>query len=440
MTQLIESFKETFLKKPQTQESQYSDSYVLEDEFASTVTSKSWTVRVVIIIALLVSLVTAVSSFFLMRQEERDIKIDIVEFKDVELKKLVDQSVDKKTDLGQLRSELLALEREQRAETIKVKVEIQRQLNEARSVSASKQQIAEINNLGVQSITTLDVAFKKQRDALQQKIKSLNLSIDQNNLQVAGLSNGDSALHSSGEQLNELRINKLTRYYEDRLTALNTKHDQELEQLMLRYNPPLAENSVGELLARPVKALIPVDLSKQRRDYLMTQAPEAESIVSNQRRWNKESEDIIRAMREIPFNNQSQLSAIHLQDTTRKQQNEFNQLAILFSDSMKTRELKQNNYRDLLSQILGQLYQSQPVVGQISKSVNADTWSLELSEQIDPKIIFMAAVMNKTKGFKGLIEVTQEKNRYFGKPLASNTGLNFELRDRVVIILKQATY
>ncbi len=434
MTQITQALKDLFLQLPERSNNTESDSVALEQAFASTLGNKSHTVRVVVVISVLLAVITAIAAFYLMRKAERDIKIDIIEFQDVELKNLADRTVDNRSELEQLNSERIALERQYRWNNSRLEADIERQIAEAKSVSAAAPRLKSIEANGAVRLEKLAAEYQRNSASINQKISAIQQTIAQDEQVIAALTAGNDIMQNSAEELNQLRLSRLRQYYEARIERLNNRYEGEIEQLILQYNPPVGSDPVGQLLNQPVGPLRLDNLSQQQRALLIGQEPQAEKLLADQQQWNRQSLDILARLRQIPFENVPQLAAVHLEDTTLKQQQEFNRLAALFGQSVQAREEKLQNYQTFVSNLLKIARAVGEIDTQIDNQTDNQQWLINPLEPVDPDSVAYAAVIDQNGAFVSAIELRTEQGQLIGKLIAPANGRPVKPQDLVVIL------
>jgi len=334
-TQLIEKFLEEESDSSVTIPKLYN----LEDEFEKTKKNKNllFVLSVFLFIAFTVSVTFLITRYIEYRSLQ--VKIDIEDFQDLNLKDVLDTAKKNETDLNNAKRELSDLNTKLQNEIQNIKNDIQSQLD----MTAEKKMPKLEKDTAVEKINDsfkkrIEVADKKYSSLIKDKevnIRILQRKIAEYDKKQINVAKKNEEIVFNQQKLYELKIAKLTRNYESHIRYLKndyteqigglkdhynnlialmrTNHKTEIDELILKYNPIYDSGNLKNLTDNTID----IDLTKIPQLNLYSSALKNENICDEElfkeMRTNFRDRNILMSsVMDIPFTNSVPKALYHI--------------------------------------------------------------------------------------------------------------------------------
>ena len=285
--ELVEQSKMLFLQQVLDEFRDKQAQYNLEQEFAKTKKNRSLMVPLVILGIVVVFVGAMVGVTWYIQQSSQDIQISITEFEDVNLREILDgaQRLQNQLDNARRRMENLITEREQAIENVRDEAERRISLlqNEEISQAERSSRVAAVEEDAEEQIVSIREEYGARIEEVEAEIADLEEQIaqyDSRQLEQAReqeeiLNNQQQVFELEKEQIRqeyEEEIQSLTNSYESRIaeleqyqaefertirrrqaneiSRLREQHNNQIRELILRFNPEMDEENLASMLTR----------------------------------------------------------------------------------------------------------------------------------------------------------------------------------------------
>ncbi|RPJ07074.1 MAG: hypothetical protein EHM28_08425 [Spirochaetaceae bacterium] len=214
--------------------------YDLDEEFIKTKKNKNRFILIVmtILVAVFSSLALVVTYFIQESTKKVSVKIDA--FTDLRLKDILDRAKQLDYDYSKAQQEYSDIQKERDGTIFQLKKDAGQKIllvGSTRISDTEKQsRIGQINNLLQAQIAGVQVRYKKLLDGKQQELNNTTKQMDQEDAAKLQLARMNEAILDNQKKLFELQLNDRVTYYEDRMRALDLKHETEMKDAEKYYN------------------------------------------------------------------------------------------------------------------------------------------------------------------------------------------------------------
>jgi len=254
--------------------------YDLEQEFVRT--KKNRRMAVLFVIAGFIALFAAASIgvTYLIQRESRRVKVDISEFKDVNLRDVLDVAKKNENEMKVAQRELedMRAEMNQKIMDIRSDADQQVELVNNRQISdADKQQ--QINGIRLRekkAVEGVESEYNERIMLKEEEISVIQEKIDEYDARLVEQAKEQEEIFNNQARVHDIEMENTVSYYEKKIVELNRDHAQELEsatahqremiellkknhkaeveRLTLLYNPVFSEERINEVLGRDMDA------------------------------------------------------------------------------------------------------------------------------------------------------------------------------------------
>lgn len=252
-----------FLKEDLSLKAKTPEVYSLDNEFAKTRKNKAYSIYILITLFVLLTVGFTYFITYTIQKKNENLKIDISDFKDINLKDLLAASKELGSQIKLLEKEITYLQETRNKEIAEAKDEANANLRIlwAKNLAKDESQKEEkkIKNREWGSIRKINNKYQTQINEKQKKLARLRIEYKEQDKKLSsGVKKTEEVLHSYGK-VHELKMERMRKFYEDKLAtqkALFEKRTKELkslqktysDNLILRFNPKFKEEILKNVL------------------------------------------------------------------------------------------------------------------------------------------------------------------------------------------------
>ncbi|MBF0471229.1 MAG: hypothetical protein HQL48_07615 [Gammaproteobacteria bacterium] len=350
----LQPLKDLFLKSVEKSDQDQLDLYSLEDEFRKTGQNRDLRLYILVFSFLFGLLLIALISRVLISEEERGVTIEINAFEDLRLKEIIGTMNSREGQVKALREELADLKLEQEHQLQQLQQEQNRQLQQLGlrplEEEALQRQQQEIAQNSAEATSALEDAFLPRRRAIEAQITDLEAKINANQADLGGQS---AAMIQNPElRLAEIKLDQQRKSYESKIAKLRTKHQQQLEELTLRYNPLFEAPSLRELLQQKIRAPSAQPVATSESDaYLQQQEIISPQLISTKNRLGEQQQQLLQRLTEIPFLNDSLRTTFQLETISTNLAQSQAQLQQILTSQLRQQQITIDRVDHLLAHL-----------------------------------------------------------------------------------------
>ena len=327
---LVQQSKLIFLQEVAEEYRRKQAQYDLGQEFAKTRRNRTIVVPLVILLVALAFLVWGLVLTLAIQEGGKNIKVNIAEFEDVNLKEILDAAKKNENDLRLAKDELAALEQQLAAGLQAARDAAKRGLDvlnaENLGAAEKKRRSDAIGAAEARETGRLHAEFDPKIEAARKKVAEIQGRIDaydagkvrqakeqeeiRNNQQRLFNMEMDRTRTGYENRIKELEANhkgqldSLTSYNNQLVRTMKATHDREVAALILKYNPVIGEAELKRLLEEPIDG----DILRTAPPGAFRPTLEKEGVMSRSEysgfeRANRDYDRIIGALKAIPYRN-----------------------------------------------------------------------------------------------------------------------------------------
>ena len=345
------------------EETQQYDAY---EEFAKTKRNRSLMVPGIIL--LLVALF-GVGMFFTTRRIEsntQDVQVTIQDVEDVDLMEVLDTAQRLENQIAGVQDRINNLEEERDSAITEVENGLERDIRliqEQTDLSEGQRnaRITEARNEAQAEIEQIRAEYNEQISQAEQELADLQQRLDQYDARRLQQARQQQQVLDNQARLHELEMEELRQDYEERIANIRSnyeeriqelenfqeefearmrqRHQRELEELTLRYNPDLSDSEIGDLLAATVapslldaEGISDFDQRLAREDISGTE--EYESLADQVGAF----EEIVNRLQDIPYENSIPNALSQLEARNRRIIQEYERMWMDLADTVDERD------------------------------------------------------------------------------------------------------
>jgi hypothetical protein len=327
---LVEQSKLIFLKEIIDEFRRKQALYDLGTEFAKTKKNRSPIVFIVVIGISLLFIIGAVTVTFYIQETSKRISIGIQDFEDINLKDVLDAAKRNEQEMEKALRDMETLNREIEGAIQLIRDTSRRDLDmiatETLGEAERNRRTREVSLRETRQVEQVRASFAPRIAEKQKEIDAIQKKVDEYDTRQIESARAQEEILNNQQRLFSIEMEKTTKYYDDRIAALEDKyskeisvlknhhqqvqtalkgnHAREVAELILKYNPKISDPAIAALLSGAVdpEALVK-KLPGAYRDLL-----EREMILKMEdyRRLEQglgELTSIMNELKKIPFEN-----------------------------------------------------------------------------------------------------------------------------------------
>ena len=327
--------------------------YVLEEEFAKTKKNRSIFVWVSLAALVIFFGLTTVILTTSIQKSAENIQVRLEDFEDVNLQDVLDRAKRLENAIRDIQMALTRLkeERDTALNSIRQDASRKKELigNQRISEAEKRRRIRDVDNEAAKAEELVSLEYDEKISELEVELASLQAEMEQYDARRLAQAREQEQILNNQKQLFQMEQDKLVNDYEDRLTQLHSsyqndlaqakeyqenlvriieeRHREEMQDLVLKYNPIFSEGPVSEILAKTVPAresaslelLLPSETLARER---VLSPEEYQNILSYIERLSV----ILSELGKIPYENSVPPSLKHLENSAIEVLMGFNKL------------------------------------------------------------------------------------------------------------------
>ena len=428
---LVEQSKLVFLREVIDDFRRKQALYDAGTEFAKTKKNRSPIVPLVVLGMTLLFVLGAVAVTLYIQEMSKKITVGIQEFEDVNLKDVLDAAKRNEQDMQQAKRELETLNRGMEVEIQTVRDETRRELEligtERISQDEKNQKIRAANAREARRIDAIQANYNPKVQEKNKAIKAIQAKVDEYDSRQVEKARKQEEVLNNQQRLFKMELDKTTKYYEDRLAALNAKYDKdttalkdyhknyvtaleanhkkEIENLTLKYNPKITDPGVTGLLSAGTNPqLLKEEYPAKYRPLLEKEGITVADYQAFQR-VTAEYDRVMVELKKIPSINSVPAVVAQLEYRHRVIAKRYDELWIKLSDSLA----KKN---DLLDSQRSEINQFLYALDSLQKTSRENGYLLDAR---DPKTIKVYAAKARLLSEGTIGVVFRRDDEYIGK-------------------------
>ena len=327
----LQDVKDEFLSHDLNLNQDKDKIYSLEEEFVKSKKNRHFTFILLVSSFLLIVILIVVTSHIIMKDKERNFDIKITEFEDLKMKELVYSVGDDNNQLQKAKIELEELKVEHKIKKDELDDEYKRLEEEILAIvfseSKRNEKIQQLNDKKKNQLAQLEIPFQQFQQEKTDEIKIIESRIASNQKQFGSATRKDWDFDNPEQTLYELKLKKIRADYEEKIITMRKKHQQEKQDLILKYNPIFQDNKLQAIVNKPAKLVSnPVTFFSTNQDYISNSQLFSKNTIARLKSQSENLSTLISRLQKIPFHNSSLRSVIHLEALMNELHAEYNTL------------------------------------------------------------------------------------------------------------------
>jgi hypothetical protein len=314
--ELLEQSKSAFLPQEFQDPDAVTSFYSLEEEYARTSKNKSWILYLTIFVFLTLVIAGSIIYTLYLQSEGKNVTIDISDFEDVRLLDLVNESKDTENQIQQLKYELSEAELKHNEQLDRLYDEYvsRRDAVEAKEIDDAQRR-AELSDVTSRYNRQVQGAKNEYEDTISEiQVKITKLESDLAEIKSSIGAKGQLARVALGskDELHELQMQNMQKYYEDRIDKMNRDHQREINSLIFKFNPLFSSPTLKELINQRVRSYpLPQTLMSEVEDTLKSESAATDEQIAKIRKTTEDYIKLLDRLQRIPYQNSIPRSLLH---------------------------------------------------------------------------------------------------------------------------------
>jgi len=439
---LVLRSKNLFLKDIQ-KEIGRSELYNLDEEFAKTKKNRSPVVWISIILFVVVFVGIAVLVNAYIQRESRNIAVNIEAFEDVNLRDVLDKAKQYDRELTEARRRLQDLQNAMEGEIEQLRASMQRQIDvlNTRNMTAAarNRDIAELESKFKADAEAVREQYRPKIEEVEREIALIEGKMAAYDSKMVEMAREQEEVLNNQQRLFEIRHQETVDYYEAQIAelkkrmeeeresfeeyrenlveALEANHQEEIQRLILKYNPRFTDEEVLKILDRKVDDFdqqIPFGFSEVlARENLYTKEE-----LNTQYARIEDIRVLTERLMEIPYINSVPDALAHMENTMYLVVNEYEHLWHTLADDISAKVLSirsRNRMIDQFTFALNSLIFSSRENGYILDSRNPDALVVFIGDLYDVNEGDTGYVFREDDEFIAHIRFTYKDGRLYAQ-------------------------
>ena len=356
MSPAEKSIKEIFLGHDRVINDDQSHVYSLNNEFRDSATNFDPKIYFIVTAFLFILIITAIITQVITQQQERSVAIDISEFEDIKLQELLASIGGSHNTLQNAKRELRELEVEHQHRVTTHAAEYRRKLDELSAISLPEAELADATTVleesNRQAVDKFINQYKLRKGTLESEIATLEKNIATQRGSVSADEGDKLSVQNPEQQLYQLKMDQLRSDYEQKISLIRSRHQQEIERLINQYNPTFSEPDLLEIIDQPAARVAPaqaMDLST--KNYLQDRSISSTQQMDNLNGSISAQNRLIKRLQQIPFRNSPQRTMFHLQSINYSILNENTRIQNLLAENLQRQDQTISHFTHLLQHL-----------------------------------------------------------------------------------------
>jgi hypothetical protein len=367
---LIERSKSEFLPAEFLDPDSRVVSYSLEEEYAKTQQNRSIRLYLAIIVFFAAIVTASVIWVVILQKQGENLEVDISDFKDIKALDVINQIKGLETRLNKLRFELEELVMKQNDELSRLNRELRSQREALLSVEeeksptesiepteesifddtvsespaettestemtevaepepttsgdgesvAAKDDLVAVDSRFRGRSSSIRNSYSSRIEAKEREIKLVEQELEELKKRTGSDVETAGAVLGEKDELYSLQMNKVRMEYEERIEEINRKHQEELDELLMRYNPIFREKKLQAIIARRIiKSRLPSELLAGIEKDLIQERVVTMNQINEIRRGVSGEIGLLNRLQSVPYSNSVPRSLLHIESFSKR--------------------------------------------------------------------------------------------------------------------------